>query len=423
VVADFPAETFRVDGAPSSVRGSAGRWETFGGEACSSACQIRSLDTSLFVGPEGDQYREGLTRDLPLQLDTAGRAYSTVAGALNCFTSTLSALQSRMSPLAVQAPGLWQALQVARGGVATAQQADQCHQRAVQIATEALRPGQALPADRYHFGTGAASVALSNAQQAWNQCLTSAQQIKAELSVAVTACSDTIQDAAGMRFKKNPHGLGALRAGFKNVVKDHLAGLAKLSGVLKTISVVAGVLSFVPVIGEIAAPIALATGVAALAIDTSIKFATGNGSWTSIAVDGALMALPGIGKLARNGLETAAGLTKFANNANNADTIAAGTCDVVKFPNRLAARQGLDGDLQTASNRFFRNATSKSQDFQVTKLRGGNTQMQFFSPANNPGYGKVYVQVIDSSGEVVTRYKDTVGPSGLIERKWIDGGS
>jgi hypothetical protein len=49
--------------------------------------------------------------------------------------------------------------------------------------------------------------------------------------------------------------------------------------------------------------------------------------------------------------------------------------------------------------------------------------MQFFSPANNPGYGKLYVQEIDSSGNVVREYKDTIGPDGVIERKWIHGGS
>ena len=74
--------------------------------------------------------------------------------------------------------------------------------------------------------------------------------------------------------------------------------LSKISGVLKTVSAVAGVLSFIPVIGEIAAPIALATGAGALAIDASIKYATGQGSWKSIVVDGALMAVPGVGKLA-----------------------------------------------------------------------------------------------------------------------------
>jgi hypothetical protein len=51
----------------------------------------------------------------------------------------------------------------------------------------------------------------------------------------------------------------------------------------------------------------------------------------------------------------------------------------------------------------------------------GQYQMQFFSSANNPGYGKLYVQIINDSGDVVSEYKDTLGPTGLIERKWITG--
>jgi hypothetical protein len=58
---------------------------------------------------------------------------------------------------------------------------------------------------------------------------------------------------AGLR-----HGFGALVAGFENFVRDHGAGLAKLSGVLKLVSGICGILSFVPVIDVVAAPLALA---------------------------------------------------------------------------------------------------------------------------------------------------------------------
>jgi hypothetical protein len=47
--------------------------------------------------------------------------------------------------------------------------------------------------------------------------------------------------------------------------------------------------------------------------------------------------------------------------------------------------------------------------------------MERFSPANNAGYGKLYVRVIDSRGEILEDYKDTLGPNGLIERKWLHG--
>jgi hypothetical protein len=92
---------------------------------------------------------------------------------------------------------------------------------------------------------------------------------------------------------------------------------------------------------------------------------------------------------------------------------------VLNFGSRAAAREGLSGEAGTAANRFFRGATSKSQDFQAQELPGGGYRLQFFSPANNPGYGKLYVQEIDRTGNVLREYKDTRGPDGFIERKMV----
>jgi RHS repeat-associated protein len=93
--------------------------------------------------------------------------------------------------------------------------------------------------------------------------------------------------------------------------------------------------------------------------------------------------------------------------------------ETLSFGSRAAAREGLPGDLAAVGNRFFRGATSKSQDFQAIGLPGGGYRLQFFSPANNPGYGKLYVQEIDRGGNIVSRYKDTIGPDGFIERKMV----
>jgi hypothetical protein len=95
---------------------------------------------------------------------------------------------------------------------------------------------------------------------------------------------------------------------------------------------------------------------------------------------------------------------------------------VTLFADREGARRGLPETLRSASNRFFRGATAKARDFRITDLPEGGYRMEFFSPAENPGYGKLYVQVIDADGGVVSRFKDTLGPDGLIERKWIKGG-
>jgi hypothetical protein len=99
----------------------------------------------------------------------------------------------------------------------------------------------------------------------------------------------------------------------------------------------------------------------------------------------------------------------------------AATDDVRVFADKTAARSGLDGALRTASNRFFRDATGKCRDFRIARLPGGHFRMEFFAPATNAGYGKLYVQVIDSTGRVTVEFKDTMGPAGLIERKWLHG--
>jgi hypothetical protein len=314
-VADFPASEFHLDGDPGAISASSRQWSQFGAAATDAAAEIRSLDSSLFIGPEGDMYRAGLDHDLPPHLDVTGRAYTKVGGALSAYSSALSRLQDRMTPLRVKAPGLWDALQQAQGRVSAAQTAD--HQHQLQVAADAASrpPGQAAPPDTYHSDLGTASASLSAAQQAWDDNLAAARAVMADLHTAVDTADRAIREAGDTRFAHNPHGFGALVAGIENFVKDHAAGLAKLSGVLKIVSGVCSVLSFIPVIDVVAAPLAIATGAAALAIDATLKVVTGQGSWTSLIVDGALTALPfGVGKLA--GLARSAKLVRSAEGAD-----------------------------------------------------------------------------------------------------------
>lgn len=50
------------------------------------------------------------------------------------------------------------------------------------------------------------------------------------------------------------------------------------------------------------------------------------------------------------------------------------------------------------------------------------TRRRSDSSAHNPGYGKLYVQEIDAAGNVIEEFKNTLGPNGLIETKWVHGG-
>jgi len=104
LVADFPAEVFELTGEPASIRASAVPYREFADEAVRAAGQITGLDTSLFVGPEADEFREGLSQNLPPHLHQAGEAFGIVAAALTGFADDLEGLQERMSPLRTAEP-------------------------------------------------------------------------------------------------------------------------------------------------------------------------------------------------------------------------------------------------------------------------------------------------------------------------------
>jgi uncharacterized protein YukE len=91
--------------------------------------------------------------------------------------------------------------------------------------------------------------------------------------------------------------LSRLAGGAADWIGTHADALRALSNVLKTVSAVAGLLSFFPVLTPIFAPIAGITAVGALGIDAALV-ATGHGDWKSLAVDAALMAVPVAGKVA-----------------------------------------------------------------------------------------------------------------------------
>lgn len=294
-MSEFPAHVFTIDGNPSLIRGSAQRWASFSEAATSASEQITSLDTSQFVGPEGDQFREGLNAEMPEHLRITGEAFGMVAQALSTFADQLSSLQTRMRPLAAQAPGLWEALQAAHGRVERAQAADAEHARQASNSPDGA-------ADTYQSDTPAATAALASAQQAWDTCYNAAQGLRSELDDAVSACVSVIREAEGMRFRENPKWWD-LPGQFTNFVRDHADVLSAISTGLKIVSAVAGLLSFIPVLAPVMGPIAMITGAGALLIDASLYVATGQGSLTSILIDTALTVIPG-GRLLGLGART-----------------------------------------------------------------------------------------------------------------------
>jgi hypothetical protein len=294
-----------MEGDPGAIRASAGKWSTFGVAASDAAAQINGLDTGEFVGPEGDLFREGLHKDMPRHLTITGDAFGRVSSALTSFANTLSGLQDQMRPLAARAPGLWEALQAAQGRVSRARSADAAHEREVADRD----PADTSP-DTYRSDSGAAAGALSSARAEWDAAVGQANGLRGQLNTAVTDAVRVINTAKDMRFKENPKWWD-IGGQFQNFVRDNKDLLQKLSGALKIVSLVAGLLSFIPVLAPIMGPIALGSALAASAIDLSIYAATGEGSLKTILIDVGLNLLPGVGKLARLGMGALKG-TKVA---------------------------------------------------------------------------------------------------------------
>lgn len=291
------ASVFSLTGDAGSIRSSSVKWTQFSTAARTASGDIRRIDSGDFVGDEADTYRDKLNHDLPPHLDTTSQAWSTVAGALQTYAATLENLQQRLATLAGQAQDQQSEVNSADNAVADAQTADSRHTTSVQAATKALKPGQILPPDTYQPQSTGASRELSSANSALQATTDAANQVHHQHTAALDACVNAINQAAGTRFEEPPGFWGHLKNSVTGWVADHADVLKSISSVLKTISGIAGLLALIPVLAPIMGLIALATGGAALLIDVTVKVVTGQGSWTGILVDGALLALPGAGRL------------------------------------------------------------------------------------------------------------------------------
>ena len=94
---------------------------------------------------------------------------------------------------------------------------------------------------------------------------------------------------------------------------------------------------------------------------------------------------------------------------------------VTTYATKQAAREALADSFGQAANKFFRDASKNAEGFKITDLADGGKRFEFFSPARNAGYGKRYVQEVDSTGAIAREFKETIGPKGVIETKRLHG--
>ena len=353
---EYPAEAFRVDGDPSAIRASALGWTEFAEQAGAAASQIRGLDTSLFIGPEADQYRDGLSAKLPPHLQATSEAYRGVASALNIFAASLDDVLERMNPLGIRAPGLWADLTAAERAVESAKSTGPGPPAApgVGAGPAGARRGAAgrLLPTRHRHRRGRTHRRPTRLEPGLDH--------RPRTQSGPRRCDRCVRESDQ---RPGPHpvhpepnsGWSGFVDGVKGFVKDHVAALSKLSSVLKTVSMVAGFLAPVPGLDIIAAPIALAAGGAALAIDAATMWATGNWDAKSLALDAVAIipagkVLSGAGKLAGSALEGTELATKLSRATSRvSDAIANGTQTVrAAAAGAKAYGKSLAADVQEA---------------------------------------------------------------------------
>ncbi|MDQ2738098.1 MAG: hypothetical protein M3Y35_05650, partial [Actinomycetota bacterium] len=306
-----------MNGDADSIRSSAGKWSSFGAAASTAAGDIRRIDSGDFKGDEAQTYRDRLNTDLPPHLDTTSQAWSMVATALTTYSQALESLQSRMKVLASRAADQQTAVNSAGSAVADAKTADAHHTAAQEAAAKALKPGQALPTDTYSAQTSGAANGLSSANGALQSTITAANTLRSEHIAAVDACVTAIHQAKGLRFEEPPGFWGRLKNSATGWISEHADVLKSISGALKTISGIAGLLAMIPVLAPVMGPIALVAGGGALLIDATVTLTTGKGSWGDLLLDGATMLPLGKGLALLKGTRAGSCVVKVASKAGN----------------------------------------------------------------------------------------------------------
>lgn len=219
---------------------------------------------------------------------------------------------------------------------------------------------------------------------------------------AVERAQQEAGDQAAMRIRAlgdapyHPPGLVASMVGsVTGWIDQHADLLRQVSSALKTVSAIAGLLSFIPALTPICGPIAALTAGGALAVDAALM-ATGHGDWKALAVDAALMALPGAGRIASRAIMSARGGSLVADDAASALA--------------LSSRQR-PGTVATLVTRGFGDSAFRSTSGAKEALHPRLVEALDRIPADDrsPFHGKcAEINAVDDALSAKARLKDSV---------------
>jgi uncharacterized protein YukE len=133
----------------------------------------------------------------------------------------------------------------------------------------------------------------------------------------------------------------------KDLINDHAAGLAQLSGVLSKFGTVLSLLSLIPVLAPFTGPAAMFCAGASLAIDVALLY-VGKATWTDVGMDVLSMAVGSAGKVTKIGRATATA-SRLESAAVKEATLASKALAAAESSSRAAVTAGTKAEQALAA--------------------------------------------------------------------------
>jgi uncharacterized protein YukE len=252
-VRTFPALGFDpAPGSPAALLAQA-READRAARALAGAATAAGRLSAQWSGDAAAEYRSQ-SRDLPRDLGLAAAAHGTLARELTTFADDLTGRQSRAAALESRADSL---RATAGGALADPEVAARARHALAELET----------------------------------VLAEARRLLGEHRAAAAGAATRIRAAAADPPYRKPGLLARARDSVRGWITGHADTLTRISRVLRGISAALGTLSLVPGF-QFLAPVAIATGAVAIAIDAAVTASAGRGDWPGLALDAALTALP-----------------------------------------------------------------------------------------------------------------------------------
>ena len=310
------------------------------------ADKLKKLTTSEYWDSEASRKFDGTSQKAASDLDKVYRRYEAAYEAVNGYISPLETEQAGTLSLLQQAQALESAHRQAQARLTQ----DAAQKWTKPDGTVIPFPPQHLDDESAVAGYGAQLSALqAQMNEAVGRIQSAAQQAANRVSSAADhdGLKDSFWDKVGHVASEIGHAIITVL----KVASDILSKISSIVGVLALI------LCWVPGLGEFLAGLSLVLAAVSLVVDT-VLFATGNGSWGKVLMDGIMIVAGGVAKGLQGGFKAALATGKLAKAADGVLPAITGRGGVVTDDVVNALRAG---DVATAGTSSGLGSTKVAQ--------------------------------------------------------------